>query len=130
MARAATGSNPNAIADAGPQGMNKPAFDVAETLARVSALTIFELRIEWRRLHRAPPPMRLSRDLLIRGISYKLQEKACGGLSKAVARKLESLSADPSHRDKTQAGAANLAEAWRAARARMARDHSLGADLL
>ena len=44
--------------------------------------------------------MRLSRDLLIRGITYKLQERACGGLSKAVARKLEQLSADPSHRDK------------------------------
>jgi hypothetical protein len=37
-------------------------------LARLSASTIFELRGEWRRLHRASPPMRLSRDLLIRGI--------------------------------------------------------------
>jgi hypothetical protein len=36
-------------------------------LARLSALTIFELRGEWRRLHRMPPPMRLSRDLLTRG---------------------------------------------------------------
>jgi hypothetical protein len=40
-----------------------------------SQLTIFELRGEWRRLHRAPPPMRLSRDLLRRGITYKLQER-------------------------------------------------------
>ena len=102
MDRAATGSNPNAIADAGLLGMNKPAIDVAETLTRLSALTIFELRIEWRRLQRAPPPMRLSRDLLIRGISYRLQEKACGGLSKAVVRKLETLSADPRHRDKSK----------------------------
>ncbi len=36
-----------------------------------------------------PPPMRLSRDLLIRGITYKLQERAYGGLSLAAARKLE-----------------------------------------
>jgi hypothetical protein len=43
-------------------------------------LTIFELRGEWRRLHRVPPPMRLSRDLLVRGITYKLQERAYGGL--------------------------------------------------
>jgi hypothetical protein len=35
-------------------------------------VTIFELRGEWRRLHRMPPPMRLSRDLLVRGITYKL----------------------------------------------------------
>src|SRR5271166_5222136 len=32
---------------------------------------------------------------LIRGITYKLQERAYGGLSKAVARKLEQTSPDP-----------------------------------
>ena len=42
-----------------------------------------------------PPPMRLSRDLLTRGITYKLQERAYGGLSTATARKLERASADP-----------------------------------
>jgi hypothetical protein len=46
-----------------------------------------------------PPPMRLSRDLLIRGIIYKLQERAYGGLSLATARKLERASADPLGRD-------------------------------
>ena len=40
--------------------MAKAAIDLAETLARLSAATIFELRGEWRRLHRAPSPMRLS----------------------------------------------------------------------
>src|SRR5271166_2966016 len=72
--------------------MDKSAIDVAKALARLSELTIFELREEWRRLHRLPPPMRLSRDFLIRGITYKLQERAYGGLSKAVARKLEQTS--------------------------------------
>jgi DNA invertase Pin-like site-specific DNA recombinase len=61
---------------------------------RLSELTIFELRGEWRRLHRMPPPMRLSRDLLVRGITYKLQERAYGGLSTATARKLEQAGAD------------------------------------
>jgi hypothetical protein len=42
--------------------MNKAAIDVAQALARLSELTIFELRGKWRRLHRMPPPMRLSRD--------------------------------------------------------------------
>ena len=69
--------------------MAKAAIDLAETLARLSELTIFELRGEWRRLHRMPPPMRLSRDLMIRAIIYKLQERAYGGLSRAAARKLE-----------------------------------------
>jgi Protein of unknown function (DUF2924) len=78
--------------------MEKRAIDVAQALARLSALTIFELRGEWRRLHRMPPPMRLSRDLLIRGITYKLQERAYGGLSTATARKLEHANADPQSR--------------------------------
>lgn len=47
-----------------------------------------------RRLHRAPPPMRLSRDLLMRAITYKLQERPLGGLSKSIIRKLERLNLD------------------------------------
>jgi hypothetical protein len=75
--------------------MDKSAIDVAGALVRLSEVTIFELRGEWRRLHRMPPPMRLSRDLLIRAITYKLQERAYGGLSKATARKLEQAAAGP-----------------------------------
>ena len=67
--------------------MAKSAIDIAEALERLSALTIFELRGEWRRLHRTPPPMRLSRDLLIRGIIYQLQERAYGGLSNSLLKK-------------------------------------------
>ena len=78
--------------------MDKAAIDVAKALVRLSELTIFELRGEWRRLHRMPPPMRLSRDLLVRGITYKLQERAYGGLSLATARKLEHANADPQSR--------------------------------
>ena len=88
---AATASKRGALAD-----MNKAATDVAQALTRLSELTIFELRGEWRRLHRMPPPMRLSRDLLVRGITYKLQERAYGGLSTATARKLEQAGADSS----------------------------------
>jgi len=71
--------------------MEKAAINLAQELARLSAATIFELRGEWRRLHRMPPPMRLSRDLLMRGITYKLQERPLGGLSKSPLRKLEDL---------------------------------------
>jgi hypothetical protein len=78
--------------------MDKAAIDVAKALVRLSELTIFELRGDWRRLHRMPPPMRLSRDLLVRGITYKLQERAYGGLSTATARKLEQASAGPPSR--------------------------------
>lgn len=75
--------------------MDKAAIDVAQALARLSELTIFELRGEWRRLYRMSPPMRLSRDLLIRGITYRLQERAYGVLSKAILRKLEQTSPGP-----------------------------------
>ena len=87
---AAIASKRGALAD-----MEKRAIDIAKALVRLSELTIFELRGEWRRLHRMPPPMRLSRDLLVRGITYKLQERAYGGLSMATARKLEQAAAGP-----------------------------------
>ena len=74
--------------------MAKSSIAIAESLARLSASTIFELRGEWRRLHRAPPPMRLSRELLMRAITYKLQERPLGGLSKSIIRKLERLNLD------------------------------------
>ncbi len=79
--------------------MEKEAIDTAETLARLSAATIFELRGEWRRLHRMAPPMRLSRDLLMRGITSKLQERPLGGLSQSILRKLERLNRDSKARD-------------------------------
>ena len=63
-------------------------MNVSEEFTQLEDLTIFELRQEWRRLHQIAPPMRLSRDLLIRGILYKLQERALGGLSKSILRKL------------------------------------------
>jgi Protein of unknown function (DUF2924) len=49
-----------------------------------------ELRREWRRLYRSEPP-RFSRDLLIRGVGYRLQEIQHGGLGKSTRRKLKTL---------------------------------------
>jgi Protein of unknown function (DUF2924) len=74
--------------------MAKSSINIAVEHARLCEMTIFELRGEWRRLHRAPPPMRLSRDLLMRAIIYKLQERPLGGLSKSILRKLERLNLD------------------------------------
>jgi hypothetical protein len=58
--------------------------DIAAELSRLEVLTNFELRSEWRQLHGMQPPKSLSRDLLLRGITYKIQERAFGGLSKSV----------------------------------------------
>jgi hypothetical protein len=64
------------------------AIDIAAELTRLESLTNFELRREWRRLHGMQPPKSLSRDLILRGITYKIQERAFGGLCKSVLRKL------------------------------------------
>jgi Protein of unknown function (DUF2924) len=64
---------------------------VAAQLETLPNLSMAELRAEWRRRFRGPPPNRLSRDLLMRGIAYKIQERAHGGLSRATLRKLHAL---------------------------------------
>jgi len=71
--------------------MNEAPIDIASEIERLSKLTLFELRGEWRRHHRSSPPMRLSRDLLVRGITYKLQERRYGGLSPSILCRLENL---------------------------------------
>jgi hypothetical protein len=74
---------------AGSQGEGS---DIETRIIALKALTTADLRIEWRRLYRATPPTRLSRDLLIRGVAYKVQEQAHGGLSLGIKRRLHSLS--------------------------------------
>lgn len=70
--------------------MKSTSLDIAAELSRLEDLTNFELRSEWRRLHGMQPPKSVSRDLLLRGITYKIQERAFGGLSKSVLRRLSS----------------------------------------
>jgi DUF2924 family protein len=64
--------------------------EVARRLEALCDLTPADLRKEWRRLYRSQPP-RLSRDLLVRALAYRIQELRYGGLSKATRRKLASL---------------------------------------
>jgi hypothetical protein len=62
-------------------------LEVSRRLEALSDLTPDELRKEWRRLYRSQPP-RLSRDLLVRAIAYRIQELRYSGLSKSARRKL------------------------------------------
>jgi Protein of unknown function (DUF2924) len=48
------------------------------------------LRREWRRLHHGGPP-RISRDLLVLALGYRLQEIAHSGLGKSTRRELQTL---------------------------------------
>jgi Protein of unknown function (DUF2924) len=57
---------------------------------RLRSLRLEELRCEWRRRHDSDAP-RISRDLLVLALGYRLQEIEHGGLSKATRRKLQSM---------------------------------------
>lgn len=65
--------------------------ELERALARLQTLSSWDLRGEWRRVHRTHPPKRISNDLLIRGIAYRLQEQAFGRLTAITRGKLEQL---------------------------------------
>ncbi len=66
---------------------------VSNRLAVLVELSLADLRLEWRRLFRADPP-RLSRDIMLRAMAYRLQEIAYGGMSKVTQRRLMTLAAE------------------------------------
>ena len=64
---------------------------VAVKLQALAGLDHDALRAEWRRLYRANPPKRVSRDLLMLGVAWKVQERAYGGLGATTKRRLADL---------------------------------------
>jgi hypothetical protein len=74
-------------------GQRLPPADLTRRLRSLDGLPVEALRAEWRRLYRTPAPSCYSRDLLLRGISYRLQELALGGLPPATQRRLSTPSA-------------------------------------
>ena len=66
--------------------MSQRTLDAA--LAALPTHTSTTLRQEWQRLHDAAPSLGLSPDLLRRGIAYKLQEAALGGLPSNLRKHL------------------------------------------
>jgi hypothetical protein len=59
-------------------------------IKRLQSLNPKQLREEWRRLYRGDAP-KLSRDLLVLALGYRLQELEDGGLGKATRRKLQTI---------------------------------------
>jgi hypothetical protein len=62
-----------------------------EQLAGLMAMSSAQLRGEWQRVCREPAPAALSPDLLARGLAYRLQERAHGGLPSGVRRDIARL---------------------------------------
>ena len=64
---------------------------VAAQLRALEPMDGADLRAEWRRLYRSTPPKRVSRELLILGVAWKIQERVQGGFSAATNRRLAAL---------------------------------------
>ncbi len=82
----APGGGP-ALIDAGLAASPSSPSALRERLDRLQQLDGAALREEWRRLCRSEPP-RISRDLLMRAIAYRVQELEFGGLPKWARQSL------------------------------------------
>ena len=60
-------------------------------IAALQGLSAGELRAAWRGLGCGEPTAGSSRDLMLREIAYKMQERAHGGLAPAIKRRLRAL---------------------------------------
>jgi Protein of unknown function (DUF2924) len=69
-------------------GVNTRAIE--RKLDRIRSLGLEELRLEWCQLYNSDAP-RISRDLLVLGLGYRIQEIEHGGLGKATRRKLQTI---------------------------------------
>ena len=65
--------------------------EVDGEIARLVNRSTQELRRAWRRWYHTEPPLGLSRDLIIRGLADKLQQRAHGGPSRALQSRLRIL---------------------------------------
>jgi Protein of unknown function (DUF2924) len=68
--------------------------ELAGKIAVLQTLDIAQLRSRWRTIYKTEPPARLSRDLLLRAVAYRLQERALGGLKRTTIRLFQRVAAD------------------------------------
>jgi hypothetical protein len=67
---------------------------LADEIAGLQSLDVAQLKARWRTLYKTEAPARFSRDLLIRAVAYRLQERALGGLKPTTRRLFERVAAD------------------------------------
>jgi Protein of unknown function (DUF2924) len=71
---------------------------LAREIAALAEATTADLKSRWRALYGSEPAHRISRDLLIRALAYRIQEQALGGLKPSTRRLLAKVAADASAR--------------------------------
>ncbi|WP_424674141.1 DUF2924 domain-containing protein [Candidatus Binatus sp.] len=67
---------------------------ISRKLASLESSPITVLKQQWRALYGSEPPHRVSRELLIRAVAYRIQEQARGGLKPSTRRLLVRLGND------------------------------------
>ena len=73
---------------------NQDLAEVNGEIARLVDRSTQELWRAWRTMYDTGPPLGLSRDLIIRGLADKLQQRAQGGPTRALQRRLRILAAE------------------------------------
>ena len=71
--------------------MTASTSSVDNSVATLETLSKDDLKDRWTKLYGAVPPKRIGRDLLIRGVAYRIQEQAHGGPCRALKRRLRAL---------------------------------------
>lgn len=61
---------------------------MAVEIGKLAGLDLFALRERWRALYGSEPPQRMSKELMMRAVAYRMQENAFGGLSRATKTRL------------------------------------------
>ncbi len=69
---------------------------LAHEIAALGQATPADLKERWRALYGTEPPRRISRDLLVRALAYRIQERALGGLKPSTRRLLAKVAAHAS----------------------------------
>jgi hypothetical protein len=73
-------------------------------LAALERSGLDALRLEWRRVFKTTPSVRLSADLMLRAIAYRVQEAVHGGLCAKFARQLAATNVDSQSRARSESG--------------------------
>lgn len=92
-------------------------------LARIQGMTYVQLKSVWREHFGGTPPIKRSRDVLMRLIAWRLQERVYGGLDEETRRRLERLgqafSRNAAHKPKSSVmlkAGTELTREWKGAR--------------
>jgi hypothetical protein len=67
---------------------------LAAEIAALQSLDVTRLKTRWRTIYGRGAPARFSRELLMRAVAYRLQERALGGLKPTTGRLFQRVAAD------------------------------------